>query len=113
LSALHAIEHALISLFPTRALCDRSDVGGLSIDHHPDTGGATVFVHDSHPGGVGLASTAYHSLEELLTETAALISACECDDGCPACVYSPQCGNANRQIWKQGAIKLLSDFKFK
>ncbi|WP_408960548.1 hypothetical protein [Natrinema sp. 74] len=30
LSALHAIEHALISLYPREVLCDRADIGGRS-----------------------------------------------------------------------------------
>jgi DEAD/DEAH box helicase domain-containing protein len=110
LHALHALEHALISLLPTRVLCDRADVGGLSVDQHPVTDRPTVFVHDAHPGGVGLAASAYESLPALLEATHALIDSCDCSDGCPSCVYSPQCGNANRGIWKQGAVDLLETY---
>jgi DEAD/DEAH box helicase domain-containing protein len=99
-AGLHAVEHALISLLPREVLCDRGDVGGLSISHHPETELPTVFVHDGYPGGVGLAATAYDALGRLLDRTDDLIDGCGCRDGCPSCIHSPQCGNANRHLDK-------------
>ena len=34
-------------------MCDRWDIGGLSTNLHPQTGGPTIFIYDGHPGGVG------------------------------------------------------------
>jgi DEAD/DEAH box helicase domain-containing protein len=105
--AIHAAEHALISLLPLSVLCDRRDVGGLSTPLHPHTGRATIFVYDGYPGGVGLARSAYDDLEGLLANTRDLLADCGCADGCPSCVQSPHCGNANEPLDKDLARELL------
>jgi DEAD/DEAH box helicase domain-containing protein len=104
---IHAAEHGLISLLPLSVLCDRADVGGLSTPMHPHTNRPTIFVYDGHPGGVGLTRAAYGMVEKLLWQTARLIDRCECEDGCPACVQSPHCGNANEPLAKAPAVLLL------
>jgi DEAD/DEAH box helicase domain-containing protein len=104
---IHAAEHALISLFPTEVLCDRRDVGGLSTPHHPHTDTATVFVYDGHPGGVGLAREGYGRLAALAERASDLVDACDCTGGCPACVQSPHCGNANAPLDPAGAVAVL------
>ncbi|MFB6107332.1 MAG: DEAD/DEAH box helicase [Haloplanus sp.] len=104
---IHAAEHGMISLFPLDLLCDRADVGGLSTPHHPHTGASTIFVYDGYPGGVGLARSGYDRVESLMARTARLVDACDCADGCPACVQSPHCGNANEPLAKAPAVVLL------
>lgn len=106
--AIHAAEHALISLFPLELLCDRRDIGGLSTPYHPHTGQSTIFVYDGYPGGVGLTRNGYDRIESLLTTTTELLASCSCADGCPACVQSPHCGNANEPLDKALAHELLS-----
>ena len=106
--ALHAAEHAAIGLLPLFAVCDRWDIGGVSTALHPDTGEATVFVHDGHPGGAGFADRGHASLVPWLAATRDAISACECPAGCPSCVQSPKCGNGNDPLDKAGAVLVLS-----
>ncbi len=107
LGAVHAAEHGLIGLLPLFAICDRWDVGGLSMATHPATNTATIFIYDGYPGGAGIAEMAYAERDRHLRETHALITACRCDDGCPSCVQSPKCGNWNEYLDKHAAIRLL------
>ena len=109
--AIHALEHAMISLLPLELLCDRRDVGGLSTTRHPATGRSTVFVHDGHPGGVGLTAGAFDAVGALLDRTARLLRTCPCEAGCPACVQSPHCGNANDPLSKALARRLLDGLR--
>jgi DEAD/DEAH box helicase domain-containing protein len=107
LGALHASEHAAISLFPLLALCDRGDVGGISYPFHPQVGCGAVFVYDGHPGGVGITARGYEDLAGLLDRVLQLLAGCPCERGCPSCVQSPRCGNGNRPLDKPGAMRLL------
>jgi DEAD/DEAH box helicase domain-containing protein len=107
LGALHATEHAQIAVLPLIAMCDRWDIGGLSTNFHQQTGAATIFLYDGHPGGIGIARTAFTRFEELCGDAHALISECPCSSGCPSCVQSPKCGNLNEPLSKAGARLLL------
>ena len=108
LGTLHAAEHALISLLPLWAMCDRWDIGGLSTNVHPETGRPTVFIYDGHPGGVGITERGFDEFEGWVRDTAALLRGCPCTSGCPSCVQSPKCGNLNEMLDKAGALTFLS-----
>lgn len=107
LGALHATEHAQIAVLPLLAMCDRWDIGGLSTNAHPQTGGPTIFIYDGHPGGVGITRQGFLRFEELVRDAHALIGECPCESGCPSCVQSPKCGNLNEPLHKAGALEVL------
>jgi len=107
MGGIHAVEHAVIALFPLFALCDRDDVGGISIPLHPQLGKAAIFVYDGHPDGVGLAERAYDVLEELLEAVLSTLEGCDCEEGCPGCIHSPKCGSGNKPLDKRAALMIL------
>jgi DEAD/DEAH box helicase domain-containing protein len=106
---LHGIEHAMIGILPLQVMCDRWDIGGLSTPGHADTGRPTIFIYDGYEGGIGLAEKAYDLLPEMIRMTYELVRDCPCDAGCPACVYSPKCGNENKPLDKIAARIILED----
>ncbi len=107
MGALHASEHAAISLFPLLAICDRNDMGGISQPFHPQVGCGAVFLYDGHPGGVGITAKGFEDLPDLLSRVLDLLTTCPCESGCPSCVQSPKCGNGNRPLDKAGAARVV------
>ncbi len=107
MGGIHALEHALIGIFPLTALSDRWDLGGISYTLHPQVRGPAVFVYDGYPGGVGLSRKGYERFESLLETTARQVRDCPCESGCPGCIQSPKCGNGNKPLDKVAAGLLL------
>jgi len=107
MGGIHAVEHAAIALFPLFALCERDDVGGISTPLHLQVAKGAVFIYDGYAGGVGLAEASFARIGELLERTLELISSCDCDCGCPACIYSNKCGNGNVPLDKEAAVTVL------
>ncbi len=106
-SSLHAIEHAMIAIAPALAQISRWDLGGVSIDFDPVKQQPIIYIYDAYRGGIGISELLFEKLLELLTLTFKLISSCKCSEGCGCCIYSPKCGNQNRNLSKEGAIRLL------
>jgi len=109
---LHGAEHALIGLFPLHTMCDRFDIGGLSTNYHEDTQEATIFIYDGYEGGIGICEKAVDVFIDLLNSTIDMLENCQCKSGCPACIYSPKCGNDNKPLHKNATkyiLKYMSD----
>ena len=108
MGSLHAAEHAAISLMPLTVVCDRGDIGGISIPLHPQVRAGAVFIYDGHAGGVGISTKGFEEIRLLLGRVVGLLEGCDCVEGCPSCVQSPKCGNGNRPLDKKGALTLLT-----
>jgi len=94
-------------MFPLFALCDRNDIGGISMPLHPQLGKSAVFIYDGYPEGIGLAARGYDIVEALLERTLGLIESCPCEAGCPGCIHSPKCGAGNTPLDKEAALEVL------
>jgi len=108
MGGLHGAEHAMISLFPLLALCDRSDIGGISYSRNAQLEAPAIFVYDGHPGGIGLAQSVHDRIEDLFAATRRLLDTCPCEEGCPSCVQSPKCGSGNRPLDKESSRLVLA-----
>ena len=102
LGALHAAEHSQIAVLPLLAMCDRWDIGGLSTNLHPQTGGPTIFIYDGHPGGIGITRRGYRRSRRSSTTPTGSSASARARRGCPSCVQSPKCGNLNEPLSKLG-----------
>jgi DEAD/DEAH box helicase domain-containing protein len=110
MGGLHGTEHALLSLVPLFAICDRGDMGGISMVEHVGVKGPAVFLYDGYPGGIGLAERIFGIFENLLERTLKLVEECPCDDGCPSCIHSPKCGSGNYPLNKETVVELMKRF---
>ncbi len=86
-SGLAGAAYALGNLAPLMVMCDREDLGMLSEARSVlADGGPAILVYDNVPGGIGLSERLYERREFLIAKAAEMISECQCQDGCPACV---------------------------
>ena len=107
MGSIHAIEHAMKSLYPLLALSNRTDVGGICYPLHPQLGKGAIFVYDYYPGGIGLAEKGFQMLDRLLDMALNLVETCDCERGCPSCIHFPTCGSGNVPLDKAGCTHLL------
>ncbi len=106
--AAHGAEHTAIGVLPAFAPCDRWDIGGVSTALMADTGACTIVIHDGQAGGSGFARTGYRNADQWWHATALRLAECPCESGCPSCVVSPKCGNANQMLDKDAARRLAA-----
>jgi DEAD/DEAH box helicase domain-containing protein len=108
---LHAAEHALIALAPLVAMCDPLDIGGGSYPCFPDTRSPAILIYDGYEHGIGISEKLYAEFDRLSRITRDMVVRCGCENGCPACVLSPRCGDANEPIDKQTAVTILTSLQ--
>lgn len=107
-SGLHGLEHLLLGLLPLEVMCDPTDVGSTS--HGADLANNSqpvIYLFDSCEGGAGFAHGCYLRVEDLLQLAYSTVKSCRCASGCPACVQSARCREANDRVSKQGARQIL------
>ncbi|MEF8833171.1 MAG: Zn-binding domain-containing protein, partial [Candidatus Thermoplasmatota archaeon] len=78
-----------------------------------ELGKPAIFIHDAVEGGVGFSHDAYSRLEKLGAKSVKRLKGCSCKSvkGCPACTFSPDCGNDNEPLNRLLAIELLKGLK--
>ncbi len=107
-SGLHGLEHLLLGLFPLEVMCDPTDIGSASFGANLfNESRPAIYFYDSCEGGAGFAHGCYERIEELLQLAYSTIKSCRCQSGCPACVQSARCREANDGVSKEGARLIL------
>lgn len=102
--ALKAVANVLANVAPVFALCDPRDLHAVPMVRSPFSELPTVYLYESHPGGVGLSRRLFHLHVDLLAAARDLIARCPCSAGCPSCVGPPlEVGKAG----KNEALRLL------
>jgi len=105
IDGLRAVTYLLHHLAPIFLLCDVRDLGSWLGDTTPVETGVvatresarrrlleaeqftpTIYLYDSHAGGIGLAERVFDVLPQLLRHGLATLEACACAWGCPSCV---------------------------
>jgi DEAD/DEAH box helicase domain-containing protein len=105
IDGLRGVAFLLHHLAPIFLLCDVRDLGSWLGDTTPAKTGAvatrestrkrlleaehfnpTIYLYDSHAGGIGLAERLFEVLPDLLARGLATLRTCPCRAGCPSCV---------------------------
>lgn len=114
-AAIHAAEHALLSLTPMFVVSVAGDVrteckiaekeyaAKPSSRKRP----ARLIFYDMPGQNGGVCAKAFEHLDALIRIAISVIEACPCTDGCPSCVTSQTCAHANLVTSKVGALGVL------
>jgi DEAD/DEAH box helicase domain-containing protein len=111
LASLHAAEHALIHAMPLLAMCDRQDAGGASMLLEAKSARPLVLVYDGYDGGSGIVDAAYDHVDALVDIAHDMLATCDCELGCPRCVFDRDCGSGNADLDRPGALQVLASLR--
>ncbi|QIX00611.1 hypothetical protein AMS68_006128 [Peltaster fructicola] len=115
--AIHAAEHAILSLMPNFVISMPGDVKteckvAIKEFAKKETSRkrpARLTFYDSKGGqhGSGIAAKAFEFIDLLLTQACERVEACHCHEGCLECCCSERCREANQVMSKAGAEVIL------
>ncbi|KAI1266072.1 hypothetical protein F5Y18DRAFT_384485 [Xylariaceae sp. FL1019] len=115
--AIHAAEHAVMSLMPNFVISMPGDVrteckNGLKEFAQKETSRkrpARLTFYDAKGGanGSGISTKAFEFIDVLLVQALERVQHCHCESGCPECVCSELCKEANEVMSKAGSSVIL------
>ncbi|MDO9129305.1 MAG: DEAD/DEAH box helicase [Anaerolineales bacterium] len=86
-SGLAGLAYVLGQLAPLFLMCDSRDLGvHADLQAAFADGQPAVVIYDNVPAGIGFSQKLFEMHDELLARALELVTACECEDGCPSCV---------------------------
>jgi DEAD/DEAH box helicase domain-containing protein len=116
-AAIHAAEHAILSLMPNFVISMPGDVRteckiSMKEFAKKETSRkrpARLTFYDAKGGasGSGISTRAFEHIDMLLRQAAERLTACHCLEGCLECCCSERCKDANQVISKAGAEVVL------
>jgi DEAD/DEAH box helicase domain-containing protein len=83
--ALLGAGRAIQTIASVLLMVDPRDLGLVTQVRSPHAEEPTIYLYEAVPGGIGLSERLWQRHDELLAGAADLISACDCDGGCPSC----------------------------
>jgi DEAD/DEAH box helicase domain-containing protein len=83
--ALLGAGRAIQAVAAVLLMVDPRDLGLVTQVRSPHSEAPTIYLYEAVPGGVGLSERLFKRHDELVTGARALIEACACRSGCPAC----------------------------
>src|SRR5439155_20439556 len=83
--ALLGIGRAIQAVAAVLLMVDPRDLGLVTQVRSPHSEAPTIYLYEAVPGGIGLSERLFKRHDELIAGARALIEACACDAGCPAC----------------------------
>jgi DEAD/DEAH box helicase domain-containing protein len=83
--ALLGAGRAIQAVAAVLLMVDPRDLGLVTQVRSPHSEAPTIYLYEAVPGGVGLSERLFDRHAELVIGAQALIEACACDAGCPAC----------------------------
>jgi DEAD/DEAH box helicase domain-containing protein len=115
--AIHAAEHAVLSLMPNFVISMPGDVRteckiGIKEFAQKETARkrpARLTFYDAKggPSGSGISTKAFEFIDLLLKQALRRVEACHCYEGCVECVASEICKHANEVMSKAGSEVIL------
>jgi DEAD/DEAH box helicase domain-containing protein len=116
-AAIHAAEHAILSLMPNFVISMPGDVRTeckistkeFSKKETTRKRPARLTFYDAKGGttGSGISTRAFEHIDLLLRQAAERVSSCHCLEGCLECCCSERCKDMNQVISKAGADVIL------
>jgi DEAD/DEAH box helicase domain-containing protein len=104
---VHGVEHAMLSVAPLFAGCEKNDLGSSWYVLFGGSTGPMVFIFDNFPGGVGLSEKLYAQFPRWARCALDLLRSCPCEEGCPGCLMSAKCEIGNQHLGKSATVSLL------
>ncbi|ORY58118.1 uncharacterized protein BCR38DRAFT_448074 [Pseudomassariella vexata] len=118
--AIHAAEHAVMSLMPNFVISMPGDVrteckNGLKEFAHKETqrkrpARLTFYDAKGGAGGSGISTKAFEFVDLLLVQALKRVEYCHCQEGCVECICSELCKEANEVMSKAGSSVILRAF---
>jgi hypothetical protein len=83
--ALLGAGRAIQAVAAVLLMVDPRDLGLVTQVRSPHSEAPTIYLYEAVPGGIGLSERLFMRHDELVVGAQALIQACGCQGGCPAC----------------------------
>jgi DEAD/DEAH box helicase domain-containing protein len=105
--ALHSFEHLINFAVPMLVLSSRDDLNALCYTEQ-ESEESICYLFDTSEGGNGAAEALYERFLEFVEQAKVLMNSCDCEFGCPRCLFRKGCLHENGALDKQLGGLLLN-----